>query len=96
MTEKEIKQEAKNIFNNLTVAQKEHIYRIYADEQYSKRKEELKDIADKLSNERFTIVQFLTAGYSTDVHSVFEEMLFDYLYKRYQKHDKIIDDMFCD
>ena len=96
MTENEIKQEAKKIFNSLTIPQKEHIYRIYADEQYSKRKEELKDTADKLSNERFTIIQFLIAGYSVDVHSVFNEMLFNYLYKRYQKHDKIVDDMLCD
>lgn len=96
MTENEIKQEAKSIFNSLAEAQKEHIYRIYADEQYSKRKEELKDTADKLSNERFTIIQFLTAGHSVDVHTVFNEMLFNYLYKRYRQEDKYMDDMLCD
>ena len=96
MTENEIKQEAKSIFNSLTEAQKEHIYRIYADEQYSRRTEELKDTADRLFIERFTILQFLTAGHSVDVHRVFDDMIFNYLYKRYQKHDKIVDDMFCD
>ena len=96
MTENEIKQEAQSIFNNLTEAQKEHIYRIYADEQYSKRNKELKDTADRLFTERFTILMFLTAGHSTEVHSAFEDMLIIYLHKRYRQEDKYVDDLLSD
>ena len=96
MTESEIKQEAQSIFNSLTEAQKEHIYRIYADEQYSKRNKELKDTADRLFSERFTILMFLTAGHSTEVYSAFEDMLIIYLHKRYRQEDKCVDDLLCE
>ena len=83
---------AKEIFNSLTEAQKNHIQDIFNDKIYWERRgneADAKDYGYKISY----IKDFLTAGETSDVWSAFSEILYNYNKERYNKEQKDVDDM---
>ena len=93
MTEKQAQARAKEIFDSLTEAQKNHLQNLYNDKIYWERTGKKQD-ANAYGYEISHIKEFLTAGEASSVWSAFSELLNDYNYNRYNKEQKHIDDLF--
>lgn len=83
---------AKQIFDSLTEAQKNHIQDIFNTKTYWDRSGN-KEMEKSNIAELIAIENFLTAGEVAGVYCALDNLLYDYNKERYNKEQKATDDM---